>query len=242
MNPSFFARQLLRRVWCLLLTLLIPLSASAQDWRQFPLGSIDGFYSITGGSSVAYVRSVDAGGPGALAGLQPGDYIHGAFGQTFSPSVSNHYGVTQELGFAIDRAEAGNGILPLQIIRPGVGGMTLNVNVGTTGAFGPAYPRNSSKYAAFYETAVAELHTRAMNSNGNMGYLTGFTGLCIIGHPNWNSTTGPKPYRLSVNKIRDFAVSQITNWGYAPTESTLIDGSAVPNPWAGQATGSLASS
>lgn len=206
---------------------------SAQEGPQFPLGPIGGYYSVTGGSSLALVRSVDAGGPGALAGLQAGDYLYGAFGKTFTPTGADHYGVSQEFGFAMDRAESEDGILPLQVIRAGSGGMTLNVALTPAGAFGPAYPRNCPKFAAMYESAVAELHTRAMNSNGGMGYLTGFTGLCLIGHPNWNDTTGSKPYRLSINKIRDAAVSNINAWGYAPTEGKLLDGGAIPNPSGG---------
>src|SRR4029079_16437960 len=128
---------------------------------------------------------------------------------------------------------AGDGALALLVMRPGTGGITINVALSAAGAFGPAYPRNSAKYAGMYETAVADLHARAMNSNGSMGYMTGFTGLCLLGHPNWNDTTGTKPYRLSINKIRDFAVNQINNWGYAPTEGKLLDGSAIPNPSGG---------
>ncbi|MCW1925047.1 autotransporter-associated beta strand repeat-containing protein [Luteolibacter arcticus] len=224
----------LRRLLCLLLVLIPWLPVAAQEGREFPLGPIGGHYSVTANSSLALVRSVDAGGPGALAGLQAGDYIHGAFGKTFTPTGGSHYGVTQELGFAVDRAEAGDGILPLLVIRAGTGGMVMNVGLPASGAFGPAYPRNSPKYAAMYENAVADLHTRTMNSgNGYTGYLTGFTGLCLLGHPNWNDTTGAKPYRLSINKIRDLAIQQITNWGYAPTESALVDGSPIPNPSGG---------
>lgn len=218
---------------CCLLLVAAQQPLKAQEGREYPLGPIGGHYSVTANSSLALVRSVDAGGPGALAGLQTGDYIHGAFGKTFTPTGGSHYGVSQELGFAVDRAEAGDGVLPLLVIRPGTGGMAMNVGLPASGAFGPAYPRNSPKYAAMYENAVTQLHTSAMNGNGNLGYLTGFTGLCIIGHPSWNQTTGPKPYRLSVNKIRDFAINQINNWGYAPTESALVDGSAIPNPVGG---------
>lgn len=109
-----------RRLWCLLLV-VVSLPASAQEGVQFPLGPIGGNFSVTGGSSLALVRSVVTGAPGAVAGLQAGDYIHGAFGKTFTPTGADHYGVTQELGFAVDRAEAGDGILPLLILRPGTG-------------------------------------------------------------------------------------------------------------------------
>ena len=226
-------RPTLSRFLLPLLALVLMLPAAAQEGRDFPLGPIGGSFRVTANSSAALVSAVTAGEPGALAGLRVGDFIYGAFGQTFTPTGSYHYGVSQDLGFAVDRAEGADGVLPLCVLRPGAGSITLSVNLPAAGAFGPAYPLNSAKFAAMYETAVADLHTRAMNGNGNVGYLTGFTGLCLLGHPNWNVTTGDKPYRLSINKIRDFAVSQIANWGYAPTESKLLDGSAIPNPVGG---------
>lgn len=204
-------------------------SVVAQENTQYPLGPIGGTYRVTANSSLALVSSVTAGAPGATAGLQTGDYIYGAFGKTFTPTGNYHYGVSQEMGFAVDRAEGGDGILPLMVIRPGTGGLTLNVNLSTPGSLGVAYPRNSPKYAAVYETAVADLHNRAMNSNGSMGYFTGWTGLALLGHPNWNDTSGAKPYRLSINKIRDFVINELYNSNYAPNENLLLDGTSNPN-------------
>src|SRR6478735_8146825 len=217
----------LQLIICVFLALL-PAMAQ-EEIRNYPLGPIGGQFHVTPNSSYAHVVSLDSGAPGITAGLQVGDYLYGAFGKTFTPTGGDHYGVTQELGFAVDRAEGADGVLPLLVVRPGTGGITINVALSAAGAFGPAYPRNSAKYAGMYETAVADLHTRAMNSNGSMGYLTGFTGLCLLGHPHWNDTTGATPYRLSINKIRDSAVTKITNWGYAPTENKLLDGTATPN-------------
>ena len=201
-----------------LLAVCLPGIARA-DW---PLGPIGGTYNVIANSSAATVTSLTAGAPGAAAGLQVGDYIYGAFGQTFTPTGSYHYGVSQELGFAVDRAEGGDGILPLLVLRPGTGGFTANVVLSPVGALGVAYPRNSPKFAAMYETAVADLHTRAMNSNGSMGYFTGWTGLALLGHPDWNTSTGAKPYRLSVNKVKDFVIGQINSANYTPTEDLLL--------------------
>ncbi|HEX7262410.1 MAG TPA: DUF6288 domain-containing protein, partial [Luteolibacter sp.] len=141
----------------------------------------------------------------------------------------------QEFGFAVDRAEGGDGVLPLLVLRSGVGALTINVTLPTAGAFGVAYPRNSAKHAAVFDSAVAYLHTSAMSANGNLGYLTGWSGLALLGHPNWNDTTGAKPYRLSINKIRDLVVSQINSWRYSPVESQLLNGTANPNPGSGAA-------
>lgn len=203
--------------------------AAQEEGKDYPLGPIGGNYRVTPNSSSARISSLTSGNPGALAGLQVGDCIYGAFGRIFTPTGSYHYGVSQELGFAVDRAEAGDGVLPLLVLRPGTGGMTINVNLAPAGGLGPAYPRNSPKYAAMYETAVADLHTRAMNSNGSMGYFTGWTGLALLGHPNWNDTTGAKPYRLSINKIRDFIINELYNTNYAPNEDRLLDGTPNPN-------------
>lgn len=200
-----------------------------EETRNYPLGPIGGQFRVTPNSSYARVVSLETGSPGAIAGLQVGDFIYGAFGKTFTPTGNYHYGVSQELGFAVDRAEGASGSLPLNVLRPGYGPLTVTVNLPAAGAFGPAYPRNSAKHQAMFDSACAYLHQRAMNSNGSLGYFTGWTGLCLLGHPNWNDTTGAKPYRLSINKIRDFCVGQITNGVYAAVEDKLFDGSSNPN-------------
>lgn len=210
------------------LLMALPVFAQEED-RNYPLGPIGGQYRVTPNSSYARIVSLDAGAPGITAGLQVGDLVYGAFGKVFTPTGSYHYGVSQELGFAVDRAEGGTGALPLKILRPGTGAMDVTVTLTAAGSFGPAYPRGSAKHLAMYESACAWLHQTAMTANGNCGYYTGWTGLALLSHPNWNDTTGAKPYRLSINKIRDYCVGQITNGVYAPVESKLIDGTANPN-------------
>ncbi len=202
---------------------------AAEEARNYPLGPIGGQYRISGGEAYAKVVSLTAGAPGAAAGLQVGDFILGAFGKSFTPTGSYHYGVSQDLGFAVDRAEGGSGELPLQILRPGTGGIDITVNLPATGAFSPAYPRNDAKYSAMFESSVAWLHTATMNSSGDLGYFTGWTGLALLGHPNWNDTTGEKPYRLSINKIRDHIINRLYNTNYAPNENLLLDGTNNPN-------------
>jgi hypothetical protein len=220
-HHQLHAIRVLGSICLFLLTLAMPARAQ-EEWRDFPLGPIGGIYHVTGGSSLARITSLTAGEPGAMAGLQVNDYIYGAFGQVFTPTGGYHYGVSQELGFAVDRAEGADGVLPLMIMRAGTGPLTINVNLTAAGAFGVAYPRNSAKHAAVYETAIAYLHTAAINGNGNVGYPTGWTGLALLGHPNWNSTTGAKPYRLSINLIRDLVIGQLNAWPYAPCEDLLL--------------------
>ena len=218
---------------CLALWCLLCLSApAAEEARDYPLGPIGGQYRISGGEAYARIVALDSGGPGATAGLQVNDHILGAFGKSFTPTGSYHYGVSQDLGFAVDRAEGGTGALPLRVMRPGVGGLDITVALPAAGAFSPAYPRNDAKYAAMYESSCAWLHSRAMSSNGSMGYFTGWTGLALLSHPNWNDTTGAKPYRLSINKIRDFVIGQIGGANYSPNEDKIIllDGTITNNP------------
>jgi autotransporter-associated beta strand protein len=214
----------------LLSTLIAPHKATAaEEARNYPLGPIGGQYRISGGEAYAKVVSLTSGAPGQVAGLQVGDFILGAFDKPFTPTGNYHYGVSQDLGLAVDRAEGGTGALPLQVLRPGTGGITLTVNLPAAGAFSPAYPRNDAKSAEMYESSVAWLHANTVNSSGDLGYFTGWTGLALLGHPNWNDTTGSKPYRLSINKIRDFVVRQIHNTNYAPNENLLLDGTSNPN-------------
>jgi autotransporter-associated beta strand protein len=210
----------------LVLTLPAGSALGAEEGREYPLGAIGGQYRISSGEAYARVVSLTNGAPGATAGLRVGDYILGAFGKPFTPTGSYHYGVSQDLGFAVDRAEGSGGALPLKVLRPGVGAVDLTVNLPAVGSFGPAYPRKDAKYAAMYESSVAWLHSVALNSNGSMGYFTGWTGLALLGHPNWNDTTGAKPYRLSINKIRDFVVNELYNTNPTPNENLLLDGTA----------------
>ncbi|MGA0845460.1 MAG: DUF6288 domain-containing protein [Luteolibacter sp.] len=194
---------------CLLAVGMVASSAQTEESRNYPLGPIGGDFRVTPGSSAARVVWLDQNAPGYTAGLREGDYIHGAFGKKFSPTGQIHYGFTQDLGFAVDRAEAGDGTLPLMVIRPGIGAVDIDVQLPAAGGFGPVYPINSPKYDAVYESAVAHIHQTAINSNGSLGYFTGWMGLCLLGHPDWDQTSGPRPYRNSVNAIRNHVVNTL---------------------------------
>jgi len=208
-----------------------------EEPRDYPLGPIGGQFRVTDGATYARVSVVDAGSPGAAAGLRVGDCITGAFGKAFPPTSYNargdkigfHFGVTQELGMAIDRAEAGNGLLPLQVLRPGEGSVSLTVQLPRTGdGRNPLYLLTSAKYAASYEKAVAYLHTAALGMTG--GYHLGWTGLALLGHPDWNQTTGDRPYRLSINKLRDAAMAVINGSSLIAVEGERFDGNGWTNP------------
>ena len=221
-------------ILALALALVAVLTASyAAEETAFtwPLGPIGGKFRIWTGAAFIRVSEVTVGAPGAAAGLQVGDFITGAFGRAFDPiSPERLDGPVRQLAAAIDHAETNALALPLSIIRPGSGTLTLTINLPATSGLGPAYTITSSRYAAIYEAACAGLHTRIMaTSNGDIGYPTGFAGLGLLGHPNWNDTTGPKPYRLSINKVRDWAISTINAAILTPVEHKFFDGTANPN-------------
>ncbi len=207
------------------------LHSAEETGFSWPLGPIGGKFRIWTDKSFIRVSEVTAAAPGQVAGLQVGDFITGAFGRGFDPiSGSKFDGPVRQLGAAIDYAETNNLALPLSILRPGVGNLTLTVNLPATSGLGPAYTLTSSRYAAIYETACAALHARIMaTSNGDIGYPTGFAGLGLLGHPNWNDTAGTKPYRLSINKIRDYFITRINGAVYAPVEDLLLDSVTAPS-------------
>ena len=210
---------------------------NAEEPRNYPMGPIGGQYRITDKAAFARVVSIEAGGPGAAAGLQPGDMILGVFGKDFPQAgqapngvmKGGHHGVSEELGFAVDRAEGADGRLPLHLIRPGVGRLQVTVQLDPIGAFGPTFPIASPKYDITYEAAVAHMHNAVMGGNGDQGYFTGWVGLCLLGHPDWDKTTGTKAYRASINRIRDFVIGWMNGQNYSPNEDWLYDGTRNPN-------------
>jgi hypothetical protein len=223
----------LRQLLALALTLFAALTAThAAEETAFswPLGPIGGKFRIWTAAKYVRVSQLTPGAPGAAAGLQVNDFILGAFGRDFDPVGSDFEGAVRQLGAAIEHAESNTGLLPLKVLRGGSGIITVNVNLPVLGALDPAFPLTSAKYAATYEYACAQLHSRVMaDSDGDVGYPTGFIGLSLLGHPNWNDLTGPKPYRLSVNKLRNWAIAMINNGQLTPVEDKYFDGTANPN-------------
>ena len=194
----------------------------AYDPVPLQLGSVGGTFRMNYGSGSFALRvvTVTPGGPGAAAGLQAGDIIYGAFGENFSvmPDGAEYTGAVKEYADAIERAEAGNVPLPLKVVRPGVGGLTVSVTLPNVGAFGAAYPLGSPKFDALYETACVQMHALVTNSGSSFGYQDGWIGLCLLSHTNWNDTTGPKPFRNAINIIRDWSVDRLTNAIVEPLE------------------------
>lgn len=206
---------------------LCPRAARAEDtWSMGPLG---GKYQLQPGSAYLKVVTLTTGQPAATAGLQVGDFLYGAFGQKFGVLGDGYLGAPQDFGNAIERAEAGNGQLPLMVLRPGTGGLTITVNLPAAGAFGPAYPLGSPKFNAMYEWVAGQAHASGMAAGtGNAGYNEGLFGMILLAHPNWADTSGAKPYRNSINKFRDLCVNLINAAQLAPVEATLMDGTNNP--------------
>ncbi len=146
-----------------------PASAADVSARDIPLGSIGGVGDVVPGTGLVVVTSVTAGAPGALAGLQAGDFIRGANGIPFTSTSTNtddgYVGAIQDLAMALDRAEGSGGALSLQVIRSGVGGITLNVSLGTAGSLGPAWPVNTGKTAAMFEWSCDQIHAKVQASS-----------------------------------------------------------------------------
>lgn len=216
-------------LWVLILSLFsfggLHASNDNDDWSMGPVG---GKFRVQSGTNYLKVQSLTAGAPGVTGGMQVGDYIYGAFGQSLGVtggSSSGYKGATQDFGNAIERAEAGNGSMPLTVLRPGVGKVDLTIQLNAVGGFGPAYPLGSPKYDAMYQWACGQLHSQvAASSSVGIGYNLGLNGLILLAHPNWNDTTGAKPYRTSINRMKDAAVTYLDAIVLDPVEPTNLDG------------------
>ena len=215
----------LARVVSVLLAGIVALHAGDDEhWSMGPLG---GTFQIVPGTNMLTVQSVPAGTPAASAGLRVGDRIIGAFGESFRP-INNYFtGSVQDFGSAIDRAEGSGGTLPLRVLRPGTGLVNLTANLPATGYFGPAFPLGSPKFTTLYETSCAQIHAGASSwfggstmspTNGSLTNL-GWMGLLMLSHPNWADTSGAKPYRNSINIMRNQAVAVLNNIVLAPVKS-----------------------
>lgn len=205
------------------------LTAALPTAQAASMGPLGGTFDAQSGSNYLKVTSVNSGGPADTAGLQAGDYIYKAFGEDFgvlSTNISDGWkGSVQDFGEAIERAEAGNGTLPLTVLRPGVGAVDISVQLSAVGGFGPAYPLGSTKFGGMYQWACDDIHAQVKaSSDGGFGYNTGFYGLILLAHPDWNATTGAQDYRNSINKMKDWCVTYLNGIIEDPVEATNMDG------------------
>ena len=206
-----------------------PGPGAGEDSHTLPLGPIGGGGRLSSGTNSIRVTAVTAGAPGAAAGLQAGDYLHGAFGEEFGVTGgAGISGAELDLGLAIERAEANGGQLPLKVLRGGAGDLVLTVNLPDAGVFGPAYPLNSPKFTAVHDRSCQRIHEK-IQASGIDPFVHSWAAIGLLGHPNWNDTAGARPYRNSIDKVRDALVSMINQMTYAPVEDKLFDGSNNPN-------------
>jgi hypothetical protein len=70
-----------------------------------------------------------------------------------------------------------------------------------------------------------QIHSKTIASSaGDFAYSTGLFGIIMLSHPNWSDTSGAKPYRLSINKLRDHCVSYLESRILTPVEEINMDG------------------
>ena len=213
------------------LCLFLALSFNLYAWS---LGPIGGEFEEQAGSNYLKVTTVTSSAPGDSAGLLVGDYIYNAFGEDFgilsTSSAHGYKGSVQDFANAIERAESGNGQLPITVLRPSVGNVDFTIQLPAVGGYGAAYPLGSTKYDTMYQTVCSSIHAQATASNdGNFGYNTGLYGLILLSHPDWNTVTGDSAYRNSVNKLRDWCVSHLGAAIVTPVEALNMDGTDNPN-------------
>jgi autotransporter-associated beta strand protein len=212
---------------------MLPVQAQTPD---IPLGPIGGTCELLPGTGLIHVKSLIANAPGARANLQIGDLINGAYGFAFEPTSSDkktgYLGALQELAIAIDLAEGSDGVLPLTVIRSGTGSVNIDIQLGTPGTLGPIWPAGSDKATGNYNRGVQDIHEIVMNrANADWGYKSSWFGMILLSHPDWNSTTGERPYRQSINKLAASAKSYLEGRILEPVEKYFWDGSAmVENP------------
>jgi len=212
------------------------LTYSAAADPDIPLGPLGGTCAPVAGTGLVEVLSLQGGSPGEAAGLQVGDFIRGAegldFGVTSGSTTTGYVGAIQDLAMALDRAEGGGGQITLNLIRSGVGGVDVTANLGTAGSFGPAWPTGSAKADAIYEWCCEQIHAKVQSSSdGSFGYNSGWFGIILLSHPNWNDTTGAKPYRTSIDKLRTRCENYLNGRVLEPAEKYYWNGAdVVSNP------------
>ena len=183
---------------------VVGLLAQEEEW-EYPLGPVGATFKTHSAAPYARIVSVADGSPGQLAGLQVDDYISGiagkGFGFTDRDDRATFTGVLQDLGEGIERAyRFNNGFLELDVLRPSVGKVSLNITLPSSDGLGAAFPLGSTSTAANYDSACHALHEMFVDGAGS--YAAGFGGLVLLSHPNFNDVDGTKPYRLSIYFIR----------------------------------------
>jgi hypothetical protein len=199
----------------------VPSAFAVNPIDFFPLGGLGGRANYTRGSNLLNVTEVYATGPAAAAGLRVGDFIYAVNGKSL-PAVSANSsdgwrGGVAELGNAIELAESSTGALSLGVLRPGTGPLTLNATLSLNSAWRPSYPSGDSRANAMFEKSCADLHS-SIQASSYIDYSSGWYGMIMLASPNWNDTSGTKPYRNSINKLRDDSLNYLNSCILEPVE------------------------
>ncbi|MBK8974999.1 MAG: hypothetical protein IPM29_03665 [Planctomycetes bacterium] len=164
-----------------LLTLCAPQEAQPPRADRFPLGLLGGVATVTVGTSAATVVELDAGAPGAVAGLAVGDRILGVGGVAFA-AYSDRIdaggdGPQRALGEALDAAgEAEPRRVVLQVRRgPDDADCDVEVTVALPERSSLAGPHAREARLALRRAAAAQL-LAAQRSNGMWDSPVGLTG------------------------------------------------------------------
>jgi autotransporter-associated beta strand protein len=194
---------------------LAPFASADNDDNDLPMGGVGGTCHVVAGKPLLEVKSLIAGAPGDAAGLEVGDFITAVHGRPLGTTPTSeqrfsegYKGAVQDFGIGLDIAQGGTGQLPLKVLRPGQGEVSLNLTLPVIGATGVAFPEAGDFKQLLFDRSCADIHASITASGADLqqiGYNLGWYGLVMLAHPNWNVTTGDKPYGLSVNKMRDYA-------------------------------------
>ncbi|GEM_PF-2533778 len=193
-----------------------------------------GLYCVNytfGGRRVLRVTTVLEGSPAAAAGFKVEDRIVGTFGGKFHDEHRGGWtGPYQEFAAAIDRAEGGDGKLPVSVLRSGVGSVETTLQLVPGRTFSPGYPLGSAKCQDLYESAVTRAARSVTPTTNSIFYTTNYMAMILLSSPHWNDTTGDKPYGLSLQNYRDKVVRVINNSPLEPKENFLPGTPKVKNP------------
>jgi autotransporter-associated beta strand protein len=201
-----------------------------------PLGSLGAVGDPVPGTPLIQVRSVTVAGPAATAGLKVGDFIAGADGTPLSTTATDsgtgYLGAIQDLAILLDHAEGRSGTIRLNVIRSGSGGLEVPVTVGTPGSFSPAWPAGGGKADALYQNACGRIHSWVQSSSSaDFGYTSGWFGIILLSHPDWNQSTGTNAFRTSINKLRTRCETYLQGRVLEPAEAYYWNGTdVVANP------------
>jgi len=173
-----------------------PADDKAGNVQDIPLGPLGGAVRVRHGEVEAEVTAVKEGSPAARAGLLVGDRLFAVDGEGFPEHTKNidagGAGPEEELGDAIERAEASDeGALTLGV-RRGEEELALAVRIPRLGAYAEGFPTGCVKSRSFYDGVCSQLvasqsadgRWRATTGISADRYTTALCGIALLGRGN----------------------------------------------------------